>query len=139
MTDIETLAAPASEGTEINAERLAKIYIKIRQRRRDLAEQDKKLEEQLEIVATQLLEICNAQGASTIRTEHGTISKRVSRRYWPTDWDAFFKFVKEQDAFSLLYRRINADNMTQFLEENPELHPPGLNADTTQTVVIIKR
>jgi hypothetical protein len=39
----------------------------------------------------------------------------------------------------LLFQRINTNNMDQFLEENPELHPPGLNADVTQTVVITKR
>lgn len=122
-----------------NAERLTKVYVKIREKRRELAKQDKELEEQLELIAQQLLDICKEQGAATIRTPYGTISRRVSKRYWPTDWDAFYKFIKEQDALSLLFQRINTANMEQFLEENPELHPPGLNADVTQTVVIIKK
>ena len=123
----------------INADRLVKVYVKIRDKRRELAKQDRELEEQLEAVARQLLEICKEQGAATIRTSHGTISRRTTKRFWPTDWDAFYKFVKDQDALSLLYQRINTANMEQFLEENPELHPPGLNADVTQTVVIIKK
>lgn len=123
----------------INADRLAKVYVKIREKRKELAKQDRELEEQLEAVARQLLEICKEQGAATIRTDHGTISRRVNKRYWPTDWDAFYKFIKEQDAMSLLYQRINTANMQQFLEENPDIHPPGLNADVTQTVVIVKR
>lgn len=123
----------------INADRLAKVYVKIREKRRELAKQDKELEEQLEAVASQLLEICKEQGAATIRTSHGTISRRTTKRFWPTDWDAFYKFVKDQDAMSLLYQRINTANMEQFLEENPELHPPGLNADVSQSVVIVKR
>lgn len=129
-----------SENNEsVNADRLAKVYVKIREKRRELAKQDKELEEQLNLVAQQLLEICKEQGAQTIRTEHGTISRRVSKRFWPTDWDSFYKFIKEQDAMSLLYQRINTANMEQFLEENPDTHPPGLNADVTQTVVIVKR
>lgn len=123
----------------INADRLAKVYVKIREKRKELAKQDRELEEQLEAVARQLLEICKEQGAATIRTDHGTISRRINKRYWPTDWDAFYKFIKEQDAMSLLYQRINTANMQQFLEENPDTHPPGLNADVTQTVVIVKR
>lgn len=123
----------------INADRLAKVYVKIREKRKELAKQDRELEEQLEAVARQLLEICKEQGAATIRTDHGTISRRINKRYWPTDWDAFYKFIKEQDAMSLLYQRINTANMQQFLEENPDIHPPGLNADVTQTVVIVKR
>ena len=122
----------------INADRLAKVYVKIREKRRELAKQDRELEEQLEAVARQLLEICKEQGAATIRTSHGTISRRTTKRFWPTDWDAFYKFVKDQDAMSLLYQRINTANMEQFLEENPELHPPGLNADVSQSVVIVK-
>jgi len=124
---------------ELNADRLTKIYVKIREARRELAKKDKELEEQLDMVARELLEICREQGAATIRTAHGTISRRTSKRYWPTDWDAFYKFIKEHDALPLLFQRINTNNMDQFLEENPELHPPGLNADVTQTVVITKR
>jgi hypothetical protein len=123
----------------INADRLTKVYVKIREKRRELAKQDKELEEQLEAVATQLLEICKEQGAATIRTQHGTISRRTNKRFWPTDWDTFYKFIKDQDAMSLLYQRINTANMEQFLEENPDLHPPGLNADVSQSIVIIKR
>ena len=124
---------------EINADRLAKIYVKIREARRELAKKDKELEEQLELVAQQILEICKEQGASTIRTTHGTISRRTNKRYWPTDWDTFYKFIKEHDAMSLLFQRINTSNMDQFLEENPDVRPPGLNADVTQTIVITKR
>jgi hypothetical protein len=124
---------------KMNADRLAKVYIKIREARRELASKDKDLEEKQNLVAQQILEICREQGASTIRTEHGTISRRTSKRFWPTDWDTFYKFIKEHDALQLLFQRINTANMEQFLEENPDLHPPGLNADVNQTVVILKR
>lgn len=124
---------------QLNADRLAKVYVKIREARRELAKKDKELEEQLGLVSQQILDICKEQGASTIRTEHGTISRRTTKRFWPTDWESFYKFIKEHDAMSLLFQRINTSNMEQFLEENPELQPPGLNADVTQTVVITKR
>lgn len=125
--------------TEVTAEKLAKVYVKIRDARRELKRQDDALEEQLKKVASELLNICKEQGAATIRTEYGTISRRTSRRYWSNDWESFFKFVKEQDAFNLLYQRINTANMQQFLEENPDLCPPGLNAEIEQTIVITKR
>ena len=124
---------------QLSADRLAKIYVKIRDKRRELAKQDDELKAQLELVQAELLEICKAQGASTIRTPHGTISRRIFKTYWTSDWDSFVHFLKEQDAFSLLQQRINGTNMDQFLEENPDLHPPGLNADQTQTIVIVKK
>ena len=123
---------------EPTVERLTRIYVKMRDKRRELERQAAELKEKQDLVASELLEICKAQGATTIRTEHGTVSKRVTKNYWSSDWDSFFKFVKEQDAFSLMQQRIHNANMAQFLEENPDLHPPGLNADVNQTVVIIK-
>jgi hypothetical protein len=124
---------------EPTVERLTRIYVKMRDKRRELERQAAELKEKQDLVASELLEICKAQGATTIRTEHGTVSKRVTKNYWSSDWDSFFKFVKEQDAFSLMQQRIHNANMAQFLEENPDLHPPGLNADVNQTVVIIKK
>lgn len=124
---------------KLTADRLAKVYVKIRDKRRELAKQDEELKEQLDLVASKLLDICKEQGASTIRTDHGTVSRRVTKNFWTNDWDSFFKFVKENDAFSLMHQRINNANMSQFLEENPELVPPGLNSEVNQTVTIIKR
>jgi hypothetical protein len=124
---------------QLNADRLVKIYVKIREKRLALEKDVATLQEQQDIVAKEILEICKEQGASTIRTEHGTVSRRTSKRFWTSDWDAFFKFVKEQDAFALMQQRIHVANMEQFLEENPDLHPPGLNADATQTIVITKK
>ena len=124
---------------ELTADKLTKIYVKIRERRREIAEEDDKLKNDLEVVANKLLEICKAQGVSTMRTEHGTISKRIKQRYWTSDWGSFVDFVKQHDAFSLFQRQINNTNMAQFLSDNPELHPPGLNVDASTTIVVTKR
>lgn len=124
---------------DLSADQLAKVYVKIRDKRRELEKQAAELKEQENTIGLELLEICKAQGAQTIRTAYGTISRRTTKNYWTSDWDSFFKFVKEHDAFSLLQQRMNNTNMSQFLEENPDLLPPGLNADVTQTVVITKR
>jgi len=125
--------------SDINADKLAKIYVKIREKRLVLEKQVAELQEQQDIISKEILELCKEQGTYTMRTEHGTISRRVSKRYWTSDWHSFCDFVKEHDAFALLHQRINNSNMEQFLEENPELHPPGLNADQNQTIVITKR
>lgn len=128
-----------SEQTTPSADQLAKVYVKIRDKRRALEKEAAELKEKENTIAAEMLEICKEQGAQTIRTEYGTISRRTNKNYWTSDWDSFFKFVKENDAFSLMYRRINSESMSQFLEENPDVLPPGLNADVTQTVVITKR
>jgi hypothetical protein len=123
----------------LTADKLAAVYVKIREARRELAKKDTELKEQLDAVSEKLLEICKEQGATTIRTEHGTVSRRTNKNYWTSDWDAFFKFMKENDAFSLVQHRINNTSMAQFLEENPNLFPPGLQAEVGQSIVIVKR
>lgn len=125
--------------SEFTAEKLAKVYVKIRDRRRELAKEDDALKEQIDTIASHLLTICKEQGASTIRTEYGTISRRTDTQYWPSDWDSFFSFVKDNNAFALLQRRVNNSNMAEFMESNPGVHPPGLNADTKYTIVITKK
>jgi hypothetical protein len=124
--------------SEVNADRLAKIYLKIRDKRLELEKEVQALQDQQDLVGKEILEICKEQGTFTMRTEHGTISRRTTKRYWTSDWHAMFEFIKEHDAFSLMRQQFNSTNMNQFLEENPELHPPGLNADTNQTIVITK-
>jgi hypothetical protein len=128
-----------SDTNEATVAKLTRVYVKIRDKRKELAKQDEELKQQIDTIASELLVICKEQGASTIRTEFGTVSRRVSKHYWSSDWDSFFKFIKDQDAFSLMQQRINNTNMAQFLEENPDLHPPGLNADVNQTITIIKK
>lgn len=123
----------------LTADKLTEIYVKIRDARRELATRDEELKAQLDTVSEKLLEICKEQGASTIRTEYGTVSRRTNKRYWTSDWDSFFRFLKEHDAFSLMQHRINNNTMAQFLEENPNLHPPGVQADASYTIVITNR
>jgi hypothetical protein len=123
----------------LTADKLTEIYVKIRDARKELATRDDELKAQLDTVSEKLLEICKEQGASTIRTEYGTVSRRTNKRYWTSDWDSFFRFLKEHDAFSLMQHRINNNTMAQFLEENPDLHPPGVQADASYTIVITKR
>ena len=52
--------------------------------------------------------------------------------------DTRSRFIKEQDAPYLLEQRIHNGNMRQFLEDNPETLPIGLNADTKYVISVRK-
>jgi hypothetical protein len=126
--------------TTVSTDKLAEIYIKIRDKRHELLEkfeeQDKALREQQEMVAAKMLEFCQELNADSIKTPAGTIIRKVNTRYWTTDWDSMYEFIQEHDAFPLLERRLHQSNMKQFLEENPDLLPAGLQADRAYTVVV---
>ena len=125
--------------SEVTADRLVKAYVKIRDKRAELAKQDAELEAQQEVLQSELLEICKDTGADMLRTAHGTVSRKLSKRYWTSDWESFYEFIKEHDAFHFLHQRISNGNVDTFLAENPDLHPPGLNADTSYTVVVRRK
>lgn len=127
-------------------DKLVKTYIKIRDKRRaltaDYEKADKELEECLDTIEQELLEVCKAVGADSIRTEFGTFTRSVKKRYWTDDWYSFHEFMKEHEAhgtMSLLEKRIAQTNMATFLEDNPDLHPPGLNVDSRYTVVVRRK
>jgi ATP-dependent Lon protease len=128
---------------EITADRLVKAYVKIREERNRIAKEhdmkDAELKEQLEAIEHELLEMCKSVGADSLKTQFGTVSRKVLKRFWTSDWHSFHKFVKEHDALDLFERRISQANMQQFLEENPEVLPQGLNVDSKYTVSIRRK
>jgi hypothetical protein len=124
---------------EISVDRLVKAYIKIRDARSELTKQIDELEEKQKVIQDKLLEICKDTGTESLRTEFGTVTKRITKRYWTSDWESFYKFMKENDAMQLLEQRVSRGNMESFLEENPDLHPPGLNVDANYAVTVRRK
>jgi hypothetical protein len=127
----------------VSADKLVKAYIKIRDRRKQLTDeyetQDKELEESQDMISEKLLDVCKTMGANGFNTEFGTVSRRVSKRFWTNDWHSFHKFLLEHQMPELLEKRIAQTNMATFLEENPDLLPPGLNVDSKYTISIRRK
>jgi hypothetical protein len=125
---------------DISVDRLVSVFIKIRDARdeEERAWEQRKADfnEQLELINQQLLEICKSTEADSIRTSHGTVIRTVKSRYWTNDWEHFHKFLLEHEAPDLLEKRIHQSNMKQFLEENPELLPAGLNVDSAYSITV---
>jgi len=125
---------------DFNLEETVKIYIKLRDAVEELKERQKEelaeLEAKKEVVSEALLEFCNSQNLDSVKTKEGTLSRRVSTRYWTSDWESMNQVIIEHDALYLLERRIHQGNMKQFLEQNPEAFPPGLQTDSKYTVQV---
>ena len=121
---------------------LVAVYRKLREAiaeaEEELETRVRELREQLDLVSAEILNFCNEQNLDSVKTPAGTISRRVQTRYWTTDWEHMYKFIKEHDAPFLLEQRIHNGNMKQFLEENPDLHPAGLQADRKYAITVRK-
>ena len=127
---------------DADAESLVSAYINIRDERDRIISQQKQalkvLELQLEAVSKALLEICKENKLDGFRTDFGTVSQITKTEYWTNDWDSLYKFIKENDAFHLLHKRVNQSGMKEFLDENPDLHPAGLNVDQEYSIRVTR-
>ena len=135
MTHDTEVVAPVA-----NIDKLVAVYIKIRDARdvvrKEAEAKEAELQEQLDVIEQNILDLCKSTGATSIKTEHGTAIRTVKNRYTTNDWERFHKFIVENNAPELLERRIQQTNMKQFLEENPDLHPAGLNVDRTYAITV---
>jgi hypothetical protein len=134
-TDTEVVVQPVAD-----VDKLVSVYIKIRDARdkirREAENKEAELDDQLYVIEQEILELCKATNATSIKTEHGTAIRTVKNRYTTNDWERFYDFMFEHNAPQLLERRIQQSNMKQFLEENPDLHPAGLNVDSAYAITV---
>ncbi len=116
---------------QIPMDRLAKVYVKIRDKIADLTRDYESQVEALKLqqgqVASTMKDQLRAMGVLSSKTEFGTVSLITKTRFYAQDWDAMKAFIKEHDAVDLLEKRIAQKNMQQFLEDNPGTVPTGLN------------
>jgi hypothetical protein len=122
----------------IPLDKLARIYVKMRTAIQDLDKQIETIKAQQQDVKNAMKDQMMALGTKSARTEFGTISLKEKTRFYTQDWDSFKKFVVEHDAVDLLEKRIAQTNMQTFLEENPDLHPPGLSSTSEFDISVTK-
>ena len=132
-----------SKENDAPAERLTRVFHKIKDKRAELTaefkEKDKKLADQLDEVKRALLDFCKEQGLDSVRTSEGMFYRSTKVRYWTSDWESMHSFVLEHKAPELFDKRLNQSNMKQFLEENPELVPKGLNVDSEYVITVRRK
>jgi enamine deaminase RidA (YjgF/YER057c/UK114 family) len=124
----------------MDANELVKVCIKIRDAKAaktaEMEEAVKALQDQMDLVEHELLEICKTTGQDGGKTEHGSFTRSVKTRYWPSDWDAMYRFIKEHDAPELLERRVSQANFKDFLQENPDKLPEGMNVESRYSILV---
>jgi hypothetical protein len=126
--------------SDITVDQIVEVYIKIRDARDEARKEADKIEadfeSQLDVLEQQMLDVCKSTGATSLKTPHGTIMQSVKKRYWTNDWEKFYAFMFEHNIPELLERRIHQTNIKQFLEENPDMLPLGLNVEAEHSITV---
>ena len=125
---------------DVTLEKLTRIYIKMRDKKAELTQeleaQISELDEKMKTVKTGILDHMKEIGAESLRTDAGTVYRTVRTTYSTNDWDSMNKFILQHSVPELLEKRIHQTNMKAFLEEHPDVLPPGLNANMEYSVTI---
>jgi hypothetical protein len=125
---------------DVSLEKLTRVYIKMREKKAEISQElEAKMsdvEEKMKTVKTAILDHMKELGAESLRTDAGTVYRTVRTTYSTNDWDSMNKFILEHSVPEILEKRIHQTNMKVFLEEHPDVLPPGLNANMEYSVTI---
>lgn len=125
---------------DVSIEKLTRVYIKMREKKAEVTHELEakiaELDESMKKVKSAILDHMKEIGAESLRTESGSIYRTVRTTYSTNDWESMNKFILEHSVPELLEKRIHQTNMKVFLEEHPDVLPPGLNANMEYSVTI---
>ena len=136
MTEIE-------EVVDTKLDELVKVYLTIRNERERIeaewAVKDKELKGELDVLAQTFMTHCNESNAKSIRTDYGTVMRKLNERYTVSDGTAFRKFVMDNEMPELLEARIAQANFKEFIAgRKADGLPPGVNVMREFTIVVRK-
>lgn len=128
---------------DVSIDKIVGAYIKIRDSKDAIYAKYKadtaELEEQMTTLKQKLLEVSKETGVTSFSTPQGTAYRTVKDRYWTNDWESFYTFMREHEAMQLLEKRIHQMNMKEFLDNNPNSEPMGLNIDREYEITIRRK
>jgi len=136
MTEVEEIE-------ETKLDELVKVYLTIRSAREkmlaDWKSQDKVLEDEMKVLEQNFMVTCNESNAKSIRTNNGTVIRKLNERFTVADGESFRKFVLENEAVDLLEARIHQGNFKEFIKERTaDGLPPGVNVMREFTITVRK-
>ena len=136
MTEVEEIE-------ETKLDELVKVYLTIRSAREKMkAEwevQDRALEDEMKVLEQNFMVTCNESNAKSIRTNNGTVIRKLNERFTVADGESFRKFVLENEAVDLLEARIHQGNFKEFIKERvADGLPPGVNVMREFTITVRK-
>ena len=126
----------------VSVDKLTSTYLKIKakrdQMRAEYKTEDARLEEQQDRIKAALLKHCKDNEVDSVRTKDGTFYRSVKTKYWTNDWESMYKFVIEHEVPEFFAKSLNQSNVKQFMEENPDAIPPGLNVESEYVISVRK-
>lgn len=114
-----------------DAEYLASEYVRIRAGFSELTKtyegEKKRIKAVLDKIEGMMLGFLQETKQDSAKTAQGTFYKQEEILPTGSDWEAFYNWVKENDAFDALERRIKKTFISQYMESHDGAIPPGVS------------
>lgn len=116
---------------DVDLGQVTKAHINIRDARtalrRQYDDEDAKLKEAQEKLEAVMLEHLNSHNMASVRTEAGTFYRQEDITPSAGDWGIFYDWIKDNDAWDALERRIKKTFIKEYQEAHNGGLPPGIS------------
>ncbi len=119
-------------------EKLMQASVNMRDKIEGLEKEITDIKVQKDKVDLALNEACRTLNVSSLKTKVGTLSRTLKTRYWSSDWPSMYDFILENKLPEFFEKRLVQSAIKEYLEQNPDKAPPGLQATSEYTVRITK-
>lgn len=116
---------------------IVKKMVDIRDERRKISARDKELIDEFRPLEMELIVRLDEQGMEKASTKDGTASINETVLPQVVDWDEFYEWIKENDAFYMLQKRPAAAAFREHLDSGEEI--AGVVAYTKREIGLRKK
>jgi len=119
-------------------DRLAARYVKIRDMKKEMEkefeEKLKPLSDALAQISTAMLAKLHEEGATSSKTNYGTVYISTTTQSHITDFDALWDYVKSHDVPEVFQKRLTTSEVEGLNNANPTEPVPGVVIEKVQAV-----
>lgn len=124
-----------------NVDQAIAAYMKLRAKKEAVEAQVK---EEVKLIKDKMTKLeafiklaAEEQGVTSFKTPHGTAFLTTKDFARVADWDATLDFIRENEAYDMLEKRVSKLAVTAWMKEHNEV-PPGINYGTSVEVNVRK-
>jgi hypothetical protein len=125
----------------VTVDAVIKKYMKLREEKTaveaEIKERVDKIKADMAKLEAFLKAKMDADGLTSFKSEHGTAFLTTTDFANVEDWDAVLRFIREEEAYDMLEKRVSKTAVRGYIEANKEV-PPGIKYGTKLDINVRK-
>ena len=125
----------------VTVDAVIKKYMRLREKK---AATEAEIKERVDAIKADMAKLeaflmakLDADGLTSFKTDYGTAFLTTTDFANVEDWDAVLRFIREEDAFDMLEKRVSKTAVRGYIEANKEV-PPGIKYGTKLDINVRK-